>query len=132
MAATLTITKSDHGPVKLLHLAGKLNGLTHDELMGAARQEQTAGARYLLIDLTNLDYIGSAGLAVLHEIYRMFTPQEDVAAWEQQHPGEPYKSSYVKLAGASPHIYYVLSISGFLENMPIYPDLDEGLQSFAV
>ncbi len=130
MADVLTITASDNGPVKVLHLAGRLNGQTNDELLDAARREQAAGARYLLIDLTHVDYVGSAGLAALHNIYRMFTPQQAVDAWEKQHPGKPYKSDYMKVAGASPSVYYVLEIAGFLQNIPIFPDLQQGLKSF--
>lgn len=130
MADTLTITQSDNGPVKVLHLAGKLTGQTNRNLLDAARREQAVGTRYLLIDLTNVDYVGSAGLATLLNIYRMFTPQQEAHAWEQQHPGELYKSAYLKIAGASPSVYYVLEIAGFLLNIPIYPDLQQGLKSF--
>jgi ABC-type transporter Mla MlaB component len=129
MADTLTITKTD-GPVRILHLAGKLDGETQGMLMDAARVEQVAGARFLLIDLENLEFITSAGLGALHNIYRMFTPQDDVLKWNKEKHGEPYKSAYVKLAGASPSVYYVLNIAGFLQNLPIYPNKDDALRSF--
>jgi ABC-type transporter Mla MlaB component len=129
MADTLTITKTE-GSVRVLHLAGKLDAETQPSLMQAARAEQAAGARYLLIDLHELGFITSAGLGALHRIYKMFTPPNEVAAWEAQNPGEPYKSAYVKLACASPSVYYVLNIAGFLQNIPIYPDLQEALDSF--
>ncbi len=132
MADTLTITQSDQGPVKVLHLAGKLNGQTNGELLDVARREQAAGTRYLLIDLTNVNYVGSAGLAALHNIYEMFTPQQAIDSWEKQHPGKPYKSEYMKVAGASPSVYYVLDIAGFLQNIPIFPNLQQGLQSFNI
>ena len=130
MADTLTITKSDHGPVKVLHLAGKLDGKTRPELLDTARAEQAAGARYLLIDLANVEYIARVGLATLLNLYRMITPRQAVEAWDQGNHGEPYKSEYMKLAGASPSVYYVLNIAGFLQNIPIYPDVDEALKSF--
>lgn len=129
MADTLTITKSG-GPVKILHLAGKLDGETQARLVEAARLEQAAGIRYLLIDLSGVDFIASAGIVALHKIYKMFTPSEEVRTWEEQKHGEPYKSAYVKLAAASPSVYYVLNIAGFLQNIPIYPDLDGALKSF--
>jgi ABC-type transporter Mla MlaB component len=130
MADTLTITQSDHGPVKVLHLSGQLNAGTQADLMDAARREQAAGARYLLIDLADVDYIGGAGLAALQNIYKMFTPHEEVEAWDQGHHGVPYKSAYMKLAEASPSVYFVLNIAGFLQNIPIYRTLDECLKSF--
>ena len=129
MADILTITKTD-GPVRILHLAGKLDGQTQAMLLDEARQEQEAGTRFLLIDLQGLDFITSAGLGALHNIYKLFTPHQDVETWEKEKHGEPYKSTYMKLCGASPSVYYVLNIAGFLQNIPIYPDLDGALKSF--
>lgn len=129
MAGKLTITKTD-GAVRILHLAGKLDGETQPALLDAARAEHAAGTRFLLIDLQNLDFITSAGLGALHNIYKLFTPESDIAKWNLANPGEPYKSSYVKLAGASPSVYYVLNIAGFLQNIPIYPDVGGALQTF--
>src|SRR5512140_44149 len=129
MTDTLTITKTD-GPVRILHLAGKLDGETQAALLEAARAEHEAGTRNLVIDLQDLDFITSAGLGALHNIYRLFTPQGEVERWKSEKHGEPYKSPYMKLAGASPSVYYVLNIAGFLQSIPIYPDLDAALNSF--
>ncbi len=129
MVEPLTITKTE-GQVHVLHLAGKLDAQTQALLTQAAMAEQAAGARYLLIDLHDVDFIASAGLAALHNVYKMFTPAGEAREWENQNPGEPYKSAYVKLAGAAPAVYYVLNIAGFLQNIPIYPDLQGALQSF--
>ena len=129
MTDTLTITKTE-GPVKILHLAGKLDGQTQQALLDVARAEKAAGIRFLLIDLQGVDFIASAGLGALHNIYKLFTPQDEVDRWEQEKHGEPYKSSYFKLAGAAPPVYYVLNIAGFLQNIPIYPDRDAALKSF--
>ncbi len=130
MTSTLTITRSDQGPIKILHLAGGLDSGTQSLLMDAARHEQAAGARFVLVDLSNLDFIASAGLSALHNIYKLFTPQAAVDNWDKQNHGEPYKSEYMKLAAASPSVYYVLNLAGFLQNIPIYPDLDSALRSF--
>ncbi len=48
----------------------------------------------------------------------------------KQNTGEPYKSEFMKVAGASPSVYYILDIAGFLHNIPIYADLNKGLKSF--
>jgi anti-anti-sigma factor len=130
MSETLTITKTD-GRVVILHLAGRLDALTQQKLLDTARSEQAAGTRYLLVDLQNVEMIASAGLAALHNMYKLFTPQGEVDTWEKEKHGELYKSSYFKLAGASANVYYVLNIAGFLHNIPIYPGLEEALKSFA-
>ena len=129
MTDALTITKSQ-GPVTVLHLAGKLDAQTQAMLLDMARTEKATGARFLLIDLGNVEFIASAGLGALHNIYRLFTPPSAVEAWEKEKHGEPYKSEYMKLAAASPPVYYVLNIAGFLQNIPIYPDVDGALESF--
>jgi ABC-type transporter Mla MlaB component len=129
MTDMLTITKTE-GRVKILHLAGKLDGETHGVLLDAARQEQAVGTRFLLVDLQGLEMIASAGLGALHNIYKLFTPEQEIEAWEKEEHGEPYKSAYFKLAGASASVYYVLNIAGFLHNIPIDPDLEGALKSF--
>jgi ABC-type transporter Mla MlaB component len=129
MTGALRITKTD-GPVRILHLAGKLDGETQADLVDVARAEHAAGTRKMVIDLENLDFVASAGLGALHNIYRLFTPPEEVERWNIEKHGEPYKSPYFKLAGASPSVYYVLNIAGFLQNIPIYPDLAAALGSF--
>jgi ABC-type transporter Mla MlaB component len=129
MAETLTITKTE-GSVKILHLAGKLDGQTHHLLLEAAQAERAAGARFLLIDLQKIEMISSAGLGALHHIFKMFTPQEELDAWENENHGDVYKSPYVKLAGASTNVYYVLNIAGFLHNIPVYATVKEALDSF--
>lgn len=126
----LTITKSE-GRVLVMHLRGMLDGQTHETLYDAARAEREKGVRFLLLDLAELDVITSAGLGALHNIYKLFTPKEEIDAWEKEKHGEPYKSVYFKLAAAPANIYYVLNIAGFLNNIPIYPDLPAGLESFA-
>jgi hypothetical protein len=130
MVDSLTITRSE-GPVLLFHLAGRLDAQTHGELLNAARQAYEEGCRSLLIDLQNIQMITSAGLGALHQIFKLFTPIEEIKAWEEKQPGEPYKSPYFKLAAASPNVYYVLNIAGFLQNIPIYPDVTGALESFA-
>ena len=129
MNEPLTITRTE-GRVLILHLKGRLDTQTKDKLLNTATLEQAAGTRFLLIDLQGVEMITSAGLAALHILYKLFTPQADVDAWEKGKHGDVYKSAYFKLANAASNIYYILNITGFLHNIPIYPNLDEALKSF--
>ncbi|MFC4946067.1 anti-sigma factor antagonist [Pseudonocardia sp. GCM10023141] len=55
----------DHGPgVRVLHVVGELDTLTAP-LLNARLQEQQAAARHIVLDLTDVTFLGSAGLAVL-------------------------------------------------------------------
>lgn len=126
----LTITKSMEGKVCVLHLAGRLDGQSENDLIKFAQAEHDAGGRLLLLDLGQLDMLTSAGLRALHNLYKLFTPKVEIDEWEKAHRDEPYKSPYFKLAGTSPEIYYVLNVAGFLHNIPVFSDLHEGLISF--
>ena len=117
--------------VTILHLSGHLHGSTEHQLLDRARQAHDDGSKYLLIDLSDLEILSSAGLRAIHNIFKLFTPQNDVEVIGQ-HAEEPYKSPYVKLLCPSPEIYYVLNIAGFLQNILIYNNMEDAINSFSV
>ena len=128
----LTINKSQEqgkSLVTVLHINGQLDGSTESQLLEAARQAHEEGAKHLLLDLSELTILTSAGLRAIQNILRLFTPQEDKDLI-RRHGEEPYKSPYFKLVCPNPQIYYILNISGFLQNLLIYNDLNEAVGSF--
>lgn len=131
MSETLSITSSQaegKARVTIFHLSGTLDAASEDELCAQAQQAIESGVNFLLLDMQHLTHISSAGLRALHNIFKMCTPMQEIEAAREE--GEPYKSSYFKLAGASPEVYYVLNLAGFLHNIPFYPTLDDALNSF--
>lgn len=130
MADTLAIRKSREGKVTVLHLAGVLNAQSEHELLEAAHAAHAEDSHTLVLDLTELQMVMSAGLRALQSIYKSFTPPGEPETWEAAHSGEVYKSPRLKFAGAAPQVHYVLSLSGFLHNIPIYPTLPEAIRSF--
>jgi len=130
MTDLLNITKTQQGPVTVLHFEGNLDGQTENIAVERVRQEMKADARYVLIDLSTVGMVTSAGLRGLHTMYKLLTPIEEMQAWENEHPNEVFKSEHFKLAGASSQVHYVLSIAGFLQNIYIFPTLQEALSSF--
>ena len=117
-------------PVTILHLSGHLHGTTERELLDRARQAQEDGSRYLLLDLSEVEVLTSAGLRAIHNIFNMFTPRNDRDVI-RQHGDEPYKSPYFKLVCPNPDVYYVLNIAGFLQNILIYNNMEEAVNSFS-
>ena len=117
-------------PVRILHLSGHLHGDTEHQLTDHARQAYEAGARYLLLDLSGVEVLTSAGLRAIHNIFNLFTPQPDKETI-RRHGEEPYKSPYFKLVCPNPEIYYVLNIAGFLQNILIYNNMQDALNSFS-
>lgn len=106
-------------PVTVFRLRGWLDAQSEDQLLEAARTSHDGGARYLLIDMSELDTLTSAGMRALQKVYQIFTPKED-----------HFRVAHLKLCNAPPQIYNVLGITGFLQNIPMYESLDAALQSF--
>ena len=106
-------------PVTVFHLRGWLDAQSEEQLLEAARTSYDNGARYLLIDMSDLDTLTSAGMRALQKVYQIFTPKED-----------QFKVAHLKLCNAPPQIYNVLGITGFLQNIPMYESREAALQSF--
>ena len=117
-------------PATVIHLSGHLHGETERDLIAAARQAQASGSKYLLLDLSDLDVLTSAGLRAIQLIFKLFTPKSDTGVINQ-HGEEPYKSPYFKIVCPKPQIYYVLNISGFLQNILIYNNMEDAVHSLA-
>lgn len=115
--------------VTVLNLSGHLHGNTGHLLLGRARQAYEDGSRYLLLDLLDLEVLTGTGLRAIHSIFKLFTPKSDAEVMRKHM--EPYKSPFVKLVCANPEIYYVLEIAGFLQNLSIYNNLEDALNSFS-
>lgn len=129
----LTITTSQiqgDVAVTVLHLKGHLHGPTEQELLDRARQANEDGAKYLLIDLSELEVLASAGLRAIQNIFKLFTPPADMELINRR-DGEPYKSPYLKLVCPNPQLYYILNITGFLQNLLIYNNLEDATNSFS-
>lgn len=128
----LNITASQvqgKAPVTILHLNGHLHGNTEQQLLDRARQAYEDGSTHILLDLSGVELLTSAGLRAIHNIFNLLTPQSDLAII-RQHGEEPYKSPYFKLVSPNPDVYYILNIAGFLQNILIYNSMEEAVNSF--
>ena len=125
----ISVSQIQNGAVAVLDLVGKLDGLNEQLLLTQATEVHNKGTEYFLLDLTNLNTLTSAGLRAIQKIFKMVTPADD-AMLMNQHGDEPYKSPYLKVVCPNPQIYYVLNITGFLQNLYIFNNLEEAAQSF--
>jgi len=115
--------------VTILHLSGHLHGATEQQLLDSARQAYEDGVRHMLLDTTSLDVLSSAGLRAIQGAFKLFTPQQDVDEI-RRHGSEPFKSPYFKMICSNPEIYYILNITGFVQNILIYNNMEEAVKSF--
>ena len=106
-------------PVSIFHLRGWLDAQGEGLLLEDARKASDGGAQYLLIDMSDVDTLTSAGMRALQKVYLIFTPKED-----------QLKVAHLKLCNAPPQIYNVLGVTGFLHQIPMYESIDAALESF--
>ena len=122
MTSDLNIAAEQHQadvPVTIFHLRGWLDAQSEEQLLVAARTSYDEGARYLLLDMSDLDTLTSAGMRAIQKVYQIFTPKAD-----------QFKVAHLKLCNAPPQIYNVLGITGFLHNIPMYASIEDALESF--
>jgi len=115
--------------VTILQIDGRLNMSNSDDLEQAALRAYQQGARYMLLDLSRVLSVTSAGLRSIHAIYKMVSEtssQPDGEATSSQRS----KSPYFKVLTTSPHVIKVLNIAGFDIYMDIYQDLQEAITAF--
>jgi anti-anti-sigma factor len=106
-------------PVTVLHLSGWLDAQSEEQLLQTSRDAHTAGSRFIVLDLKEVDTLTSAGMRAIQKVYKLYTP-----------PDEQYVVAHIKICNAPPQIYHVLGITGFLQNIPNYETLQAAIDSF--
>lgn len=124
-------------PVSVIHVDGKLDGQSYQDLIGKARDLYEAGTRDILIDLTKLAYISSAGLVALHTVALMLRGE---ALLDDEHGWAAVKSidrgrdtgmqKHIKLFNPQPEVNSVLEMVGFSQMFEVFSDHEAAIQSF--
>src|SRR5512142_343378 len=83
--------------VAVFHMSGWLDAQSERQLVDAVQAAKDAGAQYVLLDMSDLDTVTSAGIRAIHRSYQILTPKD-----------EAYKVARLKLCNAPAPIYQVL------------------------
>jgi len=106
-------------PVTVFHLRGWLDAQSENDFVGWANKAYEGGARYLLLDLSELDTLTSAGMRAIQKVYKQYTPE-----------GSDKENPHLKLASAPPPVYHALKMAGFLISIPMFESVQSALDSF--
>lgn len=133
MVSTLQINQSQQEvrvPVTVFELNGELDASNYDQFLKEAMAAVEAGARYVLLDLSQLQYISSAGLRALYTLQIALTEKGGMlAGGSDVNPGSS-KSPYLKLCNPMPNVRNALDMIGFTTSIEIYDNIQEALASF--
>lgn len=123
-------------PVSVVDIKGDLDASSYLDLVNTAQQLYDTGTRYMVLDLTDLVFISSAGLASLHMIAKLFlgerpdSEQSRAAFKDINRERDSSLPKNVKLVNPSPEVDKVLDTVGFKQFFEVYTDLEEAIQSF--
>jgi anti-anti-sigma factor len=120
-------------PVTVLQVAGKTDSSSADEFQQKIMEVIDAGARYLVLDLSKIPYMSSAGLRVLQEVFsklRSLSASESDKEMYRQIADGSFKSPHLKLLNPTKEVLEVLRMSGFDMLVSIERDLKTAVASF--
>jgi anti-sigma B factor antagonist len=130
----ITVTEENaRVTITVLHVSGKIDSLTYQAFQAKADNLIDGGARHLLVDLANVEYVSSAGLRALHNIFnKLRALHQDVNDDElrKQMSSGLYKSPYIKIANPSEQIKEIFGVSGFDTYMEVFDDSRKAIASF--
>ncbi|MBE7555101.1 MAG: STAS domain-containing protein [Anaerolineales bacterium] len=121
-------------PVTVLRIEGDvIDANSYQKLEAQARAAMEAGARDLLLDLTKMKYISSAGLRAIHTIFLLLrgdTPGESDETMKKGLMDGSFKSPHLKLLNPSPAVTETLRAMGFDMFLEVHRNLKDAIASF--
>ncbi len=120
-------------PVTVFHVNGSIDAASYEQLQSRADQSIQSGTTNLLLDLSGVPYMSSAGLRAINHIYNLFHKETAGAGEEAVNQGlraGKYKSPHLKLLSPTPRVLEVLQMTGFDMFLEIHHNLKEALASF--
>jgi anti-anti-sigma factor len=108
----ITVTQSDLGQVAIVHVSGEIDMATSETMAERVLGRLAERPPTLVIDLSGVEFLGSAGLSVLIE------------ASQQAEQG----ATTLRIIATAPPALRPLEISGLLDILPVCRSLTEALQ----
>ncbi len=123
--------------VSIMQLQGDLDGSSYEYFIDEAQKLYDAGIRNLILDMSELTFLSSAGLAGLHRITRVFNGEDRSTleeGWAAIHAmGKEHDSGFqkhVKLLNPNEKILDVLDTVGFKTFFEIFTKINPAMASF--
>ena len=124
-------------PVTIMQLTGNVDASNYTDVIAKAQQTYDEGSRDLLIDLSKVPYVSSAGLMSLHATVLIFAGKS-MQSKETGRPSfrsiDPQRDSaglqHVKLLSPQIAVEQVLDVVGLKQFLDIHTNLETAIQSF--
>jgi anti-anti-sigma factor len=122
-------------PVTVLHVDGNLDASTSDAFQAKADEVINGGARYVLVDLSHVKFVSSAGFRVINTIFnklRTLNPDANLSDKEVKAgiSAGTYKSPHLKLLNLSDEARTAFELAGFDLFIETHTDQQTAIASF--
>jgi anti-anti-sigma regulatory factor len=124
-------------PVTVLRLRGELDASNYRDLISLAQETCAAGARDVLLDLTDLTHMSSSGLVTLQVMAALVRgdelpdPESGWAAIRSIHHAQDAGfQAHLKLLNPQPRVDRMLDMVGFKRYLEVYTDREAAIASF--
>ena len=125
------------GAIVLLHLKGTLDGSNYQSLINEAQKLYDGGVRNIILDLSQLTFMSSAGISALHRVALIFRGEklaELEEGWASYHAISRDRDSglqkHVKLLNPAERVQHALELVGFTTFFEVHTDADMAVASF--
>jgi anti-anti-sigma regulatory factor len=125
-------------PVAVVKMAGQLDGQTYQDLIKAAQDLMNAGTQNILLDMSELTFVSSAGLVSLHVTALLMRGE---AMPDLEHGWAALRSisssresgmqKHVKLLNPRSEIMNTLDMVGFSTLFEVFTDKQKAIDSFS-
>ncbi len=120
-------------PISVIHVDGNIDSASYQEFQSKAEELIAAGTRDILIDLTHVHFVSSAGIRAIHALFnklRGLTPDVSDEELRKGINEGTYKSPHLKLLNPSKEATTTLEMTGLNMYIDIYSDFKKAISSF--
>jgi anti-anti-sigma factor len=125
--------ESGRVPVTLVHVEGKIDASTADAFLAEVTGLINNGTKDVLVDMSHVPYMSSAGLRSLHDIFNQLRAANNETDGEEMRKGigeGTYKSPHLKLLNLSEDTRTAFETAGFDMYIQTFTDRQEAINSF--
>jgi anti-anti-sigma factor len=126
-------TENGRVPVTVVSVTGNIDTSSFEGFLSKAEELLKDGARYILVDLSNVPYMSSAGLRVMNLLFnRLRSSYSDMTEEEVLHAvnAGTYKSPNLKLLNLSEQTKFAFETAGFDMYIETFTDQKAAIASF--
>ncbi len=120
-------------PVAVVYVKGDITAATYQQLQDQARQMIEQGTRFIVLDLSEVPYMSSAGFRAIHYMFHALrgdAPEDSDEAMRVGMKAGTYRSPHLKIAHPTPRVREILKLAGIGMFIEICDDLQQAITSF--